>query len=126
MIDFVDVCAKRIQEMGFKDAKTRKLSDISEGGIAVRRLPSTTLASYYDGTKVIAAIAQVVIARESERQAIEEAEEIAAELIEKDLSSENNSYSLSSVDVYTFPQPLEVNNKVSVWEFKIRAEITIF
>lgn len=124
MIDFADVCAKRLRELGYADAKCRRLLDVSKGGIAIRRMPTSTIRTYYDGSQDLAVVAQVVVARESELQAIEEIDDIALRLPDMDLSSENGSYRLSSAAVYTAPQELDSTQGVSVWEMRIRAEIT--
>lgn len=124
MIDFADVCAKRIRELGYQDAKTRRLIDIHDGGIAVRRMPTTTITTYYDGSQDLFVVVQVVVARESELQAIQEIDDIATRLPEMDLSSENGSYKFSSAALYTAPQELDNTENVSVWEARIRAEVT--
>lgn len=126
MIDFADVCVKRIRELGYKDAKIRRLIDIHKGGIAVRRMPTTTVTTYFDGSKELSVVVQVVVARASELQTIEEIDDIAMSLPEMDLSSENGSYKLSSASLYTAPQELDNTENVSVWETRIRAEITTF
>lgn len=120
MIDLPDVLAKRLREAGFGDAKTRKLSDVSKGGIAVRRYPSTTRARYYDGSRDVAYVVQVVVARESEEQAIEECEAIARIVPTLDLRSENGSYDMTSCDAYTDPQEITTGT----WEAKFQASIT--
>lgn len=124
MIDFADVCAKRIRELGYSDAKIRRLVDVSKGGIAVRRMPTTTIREYFDGSQDLSVVIQVVVARESELQTIEEIDDIAYKLPDMDLSSENGSYSLSSTALYTAPQELDNTQGVSIWEMRIRAEIT--
>lgn len=125
MIDFADVLAKRIREIGYKDAKTRKLTDISKGGIAVRRVSQAVINSYFDGEEDMELITQVVVARESELQAIEECEDIAQKVLLADLESENNSYRLTSVEIYTHPQELTTQSSVAIWQFRVRAEVTI-
>lgn len=125
MIDFAEVCARRIREMGYADARPRRLVDVSRGGIAVRRMPATTVAEYFDGSRDLQVVAQVVVARESELQAIEEISDIAERLPSLDLSSENGSYRVTSASLYTPPQELDNTKGASVWEARVRAEITV-
>lgn len=124
MIDFADVCVKRIHELGYEDAKIRRLIDVHEGGIAVRRMPTTTITSYFDGSQDLSVVVQIVVARESELQTIEEIDDIAMRLPDMDLSSDNGSYKISSASLYTAPQELDNTEGVSVWETRIRAEVT--
>jgi hypothetical protein len=126
MIDFADVCVKRIKELGYTDAKIRRLVDISKGGIAVRRMPTTTITRYYDGSEDQQIVVQVIVARESELQTIDEIEEIAQKLPEMNLESESGSYRLTSAELYTAPQELDYTEGVSVWEMRIRAFITVY
>lgn len=124
-IDLVDVAAKRIREAGYHDAGVKRIADLSSGGIAVRRLPATSTGSYYDGSREIAYLFQVVVARESERRAIDECCGIASMLPNLDLSSENGTYLLTSVSVYTEPQEIELSgNGNAVWECRFKALVT--
>lgn len=124
-VDFADMAAKRLREMGYSDASTRKLAEVKKGGIAVRRIPSTVTGRYYDGTEAVSYLVQVVVARESEEQAIDECEDIARRLPAQDLASDNGSYSLTSVTVYTEPQELEMKGFPCVWESRFQANMTI-
>ena len=124
MIDLADVVAKKLQAAGYTDAKTRKLDDLKGGGIAVRRIPSTKTADYYTGQRQIAYLFQVVVARQSEAQAIDECDSIAALLPTLDLSSENGSYLFTSCEVYTETQELEYPGFPYVYECRMRANIT--
>lgn len=123
-IDLAEVLAKRLREKGYKDARVRRLSSIKKGGIAVRRMPSTTTDRYFTGERSIQYVVQIVVARESELQAIDECTDIANLCENLDLKSENGSYALTSVEVYTEPQELETG-AVSVWETRIMARITV-
>lgn len=120
MVDLPDVLAERLRDVGYKDAKTRRLSDISKGGIAIRRIPSATTSSYYDGSRAIAYLVQVVVARQSEVKAIEEIEDIAALVPSFDLRSKNGSYTITSCEIYS--EPAEI--KTGTWEVKFKASIT--
>lgn len=125
MIDLVDVAAKRLRERGYADASVKRIAEIGGGGIAVRRIPATTTGTYYDGSRDVAYLFQVVVARESERDAIDGCCSIADLLPRLDLSSENGSYLLTSVEVYTEPQELELTDSgQTVWECRFRASIT--
>lgn len=119
MIDLPDVLARKLRDHGY-DAKTRKLADISKGGIAVRRIPSTTIARNYDGTREIAYLTQVVVSREDEMVAIDEIEAITELVPTLDLASDNGSYKLTSTEVYTDPNELQTG----VWEVRFRSLIT--
>ncbi|MEG2934755.1 MAG: minor capsid protein [Gordonibacter sp.] len=124
-IDLVDVAAKRLREAGYKDADVKRLADVSDGGIAVRRVPATTTGTYYDGTRNVSYLFQVAVARESERQAIDECCDIAELLTHADLASENGTYRLTSTEVYTDPQELELTDSgITVWECRFKAIIT--
>lgn len=123
-IDFAEVFAKRLREAGYKDARLRRLSSIKKGGIAVRRMPSTTTDRYFSGERSIQYVVQIAVARESEPQAIDECSDIANLADALDLKSENGSYTLTSVEVYTEPQELETG-AVSVWETRIMARLTV-
>ncbi len=126
MIDFADVCVERIKELGYTDAKIRRLADISKGGIAVRRMPTTTVTKYYDGSEDQQLVVQVIVARESELQTIDEIDDISQRLPEMNLESQNGSYHLTSAELYTAPQELDYTEGVSVWETRIRAFITVY
>lgn len=123
-IDLADVFTKKLREAGYKDARVRRLSDIKHGGIAVRRMPSTATARYYNGGRSLQYVIQVVVARESEIQAIDECCAIANLAENLDLDSENGSYTYTSIEVYTEPQELETG-AVSVWETRLQAAITV-
>ena len=124
-IDLADVAAKRLREAGYADAGVKRLADVQEGGIAVRRVPSATTGAYFDGSRNVAYLFQVVVARESERQAIDECCEIAGMLAHADLASENGTYRLTSAEVYSEPQELELTDSgMTVWECRIKASIT--
>jgi hypothetical protein len=122
-IDFIDVLALRLREAGLTDAKVARLADVSNGGVAVRRMPSTTTAEGYDGSRFISLVCQVVVARESELQAIEECQAVANMARGLDLRSLNGSYRLTSAQVYTEPQELS-QGAVTIWECRIIATIT--
>ncbi len=124
MLDFADVLAKRLRESGYADAGTRKLAQLKGGGIAVRRIPSAQTAGYYDGTREVAYLVQVVVAREDERRAIEECDGILALAPTLDLASENGSYRLTSCEPYTETQELEVDGYPYVYECRLRALLT--
>ena len=117
------MAAKRLREAGFADASTRKLAELKRGGIAVRRLPYTVIDSYFDGTRCLAYPIQVVVAREGELQAIDECCAIADLLPMADLRSENGTYRITSCEVYTEPQELEMEGYPAVWECRLRAFI---
>ena len=124
-IDLVDVAAKRLREAGYANVGVKRLAELKDGGIAVRRVPSTTTGTYFDGSRDVAYLFQVVVARESERQAIDECCGIAGMLPFLDLSSENGTYRLASVGVYTDPQELELTDSgMTVWECRFKAVIT--
>lgn len=125
MIDFADVVVERIKEIGYIDAKIRRLADINKGGIAVRRMPTTTITQYYDGSADQQVVVQVIVARESELQTIDEIEDIAQRLPEMNLESKNGTYRLTSAELYTAPQELDYTEGVSVWETRLRAFITV-
>lgn len=122
-IDFADVLALRLREAGLADAKVARLADVAEGGVAVRRMPSTTTAECYDGTRTVELVCQVAVARESELQAIEECQAAADMARALDLRSLNGSYRLTSAQVYTEPQELS-QGSVTVWECRIKATAT--
>lgn len=123
-IDLADVLAKRLREAGYDDAKVRKLDAVKDGGIAVRRMPSTCDATYYGGGRSLQYVVQVVVARESELEAIDQCCAIAEMAPELDLASDNGSYGLTSIEVYTEPQELE-SEPLSVWETRLRANINV-
>lgn len=122
-IDFADVLALRLREAGLADAKVARLSDVSRGGVAVRRMPSTVTAEGFDGARCIDLVCQVAVARESELQAIEECQAVADMARTLDLRSANGSYRLTSAQVYTEPQELS-QGSVTVWECRIKATVT--
>ncbi len=122
-IDFADVLALRLREAGLTDAKVARLSDVSRGGVAVRRMPSTVTAEGFDGARCIDLVCQVAVARESELQAIEECQAVADVARTLDLRSANGSYRLTSAQVYTEPQELS-QGSVTVWECRIKATVT--
>lgn len=125
-VDIVDVAAKRLREAGYPDAGTKRLSEVSTGGIAVRRIPATTTGIYYDGSRDVAYLFQVVVVRESERQAIDECCNISERLPHMDLTSENGTYLITSTSIYTDPQELSLTDGgLSVWEVRFKATITI-
>ncbi len=125
-IDIVDVASKRLKAKGYEGVGVKRLSDVSEkGGIAVRRIPSTTTGSYFDGARDVAYLFQVIVARESEVEAIDECCEIGDTLPTMDLASENGTYRITSVAVYTDPQELELSEGgFYVWEVRFKAIIT--
>lgn len=122
-IDFADVLALRLREAGLADAKVARLSDVSRGGVAVRRMPSTVTAEGFDGARCIDLVCQVAVARESELQAVEECQAVADMARTLDLRSQNSSYRLTSAQVYTEPQELS-QGSVTVWECRIKATVT--
>ncbi len=124
MIDLANVAAKQLRAAGFEDARCRKLEDLKAGGIAIRRVPSTKTADYFDGARQIAYLFQVVVAREDEERAIDECDRIAALLPTMNLRSENGSYEFTSCEVYTETQELEYPGYPYVYECRMRATIT--
>ena len=123
-IDLPDVLAERLREAGYEDASVRALDELKAGGIAVRRVPSTTTARHFDGRRDVTFLVQVVVARERELEAIDQCSAIAELAPALDLSSANGTYSLTSVDVYTDPQELETDVFPYVWEVRLQALIT--
>lgn len=123
-IDLADVLARRLREAGYEDARVRRLDAVKDGGIAVRRMPSTCDATYYGGGRSMQYVVQVVVARESELDAIDDCCAIAGMAPDLDLASENGSYALTSIEVYTEPQELE-SVPLSVWETRLRANINV-
>lgn len=123
-IDLADVLAKRLRESGYEDARVRRLDAVKDGGIAVRRMPSTCDATYYGGGRSLQYVVQVVVSRESELDAIDDCCAIAGMAPDLDLASENGSYALTSIEVYTEPQELE-SVPLSVWETRLRANINV-
>lgn len=124
MLDFADVLAARLQDNGYTDAKPGKLANLKDGGIVVRRIPSTITANYYDGPREIAYIVQVAVAREDEEQAIDECDGILALAPFLDLRSANGSYTFTSCEPYTDTQELEIPGYPYVYECRLRAVIT--
>lgn len=125
-IDLVDVLAERLREAGFDDAGVRRLADLDRGGIAVRRIPSTTTATYYDGFRSVDYLCQVVVARESEAAAIDECAEIAQTVPTLDLTSQNGSYRLTSVGIYSDPQEIsQPEDGIHVWAVRFKAIMTL-
>ena len=123
-IDLADVLARRLRDAGYRDASVRKLDSVKDGGIAVRRMPSMCDATYYGGGRSLQYVVQVVVARESELEAIDQCCAIAGMTPDLDLESENGSYGLTSIEVYTEPQELE-SSPLSVWETRLRANINV-
>ena len=124
MLDFADVLAAKLRDKGYTDARPGKIANLKGGGIAVRRIPSTITANYYNGPREIAYLVQVAVARESEAQAIEECDAILALAPFLDLRSANGSYEFTSCEPYTDTQELEIPGYPYVYECRLRAIIT--
>jgi hypothetical protein len=124
MIDLPDIIAKRLHDAGFADAKVQPIARIKDGGICVRRVPSTTTGRAFDGNRNIDYLVQVVVARESEYDCIEEIEQVATIIPHTDLASENGSYTLTSCDIYTDPAELELTGYPYVWTVRFKALLT--
>lgn len=123
-MDFADVLALRLREAGLEDARVARLDGVNEGGVAVRRMPSTVTAEGFDGARCVDLVCQVVVARESELQAIEECQAVADMARSLDLRSLNGSYRLTSAQVYTEPQELS-QGATTAWECRIKAAVTV-
>jgi len=123
-LDLCDVMVQRLKEHGYKDAATRRIDELKAGGIAVRRLPSTRLASYFDGRRDMDAIVLVAVARQREEAAMDECEEIAALVPTLDLASANGSYEITSCDIHTPPREMAFAGGPTVWAVQFRAAIT--
>jgi hypothetical protein len=123
-IDLPDVLAARLRDAGYDDAGVRALDELKGGGIAVRRVPSTTTARHFDGRRDVTYLVQVVVARERELDAVDQCAAIAELVPTLDLPSANGTYSLTSVDVYTDPRELEATGFPYVWEVRFQALIT--
>lgn len=125
-IDLPDVAAAALRSAGYADARTARIADIANtGGIAVRRIPATVTGRYYDGSLDVSYLFQVVVARESERDAMDECCEIADLLPKLALASGNGSYRLTSVETYTEPQEVELTGSgTHVWEARFKAVLT--
>lgn len=123
-IDLPDILAKRLREFGF-DAQVKRLADADNGGMVIRALPATIRARYYNGPVDMQYLVQVIAVRESEEQARQEIDEIAWIAPSLDLTSENGSYSITSVDIYSLPQETRPPERgYYTWDVVLEAIIT--
>ena len=125
-IDIVDVLAMRLRGIGKKKVSTRRLADVTEGGgIVIRRQQPIKKATYFDGSRDIDYIIQVVVVAEAEDVAIDECYDLAHVVPTLDLESENGSYTLTGVGVYSDPRELELTGSLNTaWEGRFSASMT--
>ncbi len=125
-IDIVDVLAMRLRGIGKKKVSTRRLADVTEGGgIVIRRQQPIKKATYFDGSRDIDYIIQVVVVAEAEDVAIDECYDLAHVVPTLDLESENGSYTLTGVGVYSDPRELELTGSLNTaWEVRFSASMT--
>lgn len=125
-IDIVDVLAMRLRGIGKKKVSTRRLADVTEGGgIVIRRQQPIKKATYFDGSRDIDYIIQVVVVAEAEDVAIDECYDLAHVVPILDLESENGSYTLTGVGVYSDPRELELTGSLNTaWEVRFSASMT--
>jgi|LAHU01.1.fsa_nt_gb hypothetical protein len=93
--------------------------------VVVSLAPSTTPRTLFDGSREADYALSVVVKRESERQAMDEAFAIADLLNDKPPYSANGSYALSSIDVGV---PRSINWDEAgyyVWTTQATAHVTI-
>lgn len=125
-IDIVDVLAMRLRGIGKKKVSTRRLADVTEGGgIVIRRQQPIKKATYFGGSRDIDYIIQVVVVAEAEDVAIDECYDLAHVVPTLDLESENGSYTLTGVGVYSDPRELELTGSLNTaWEVRFSASMT--
>lgn len=113
-IDIVDVLAKRLRETAKERISTKRLADIAdEGGIVIRRQQPISKAKYFDGSRDLDYIIQVVVVAEAEDAAMDRCYELADSVPTLDLGSENGSYDLTGVGVYSEPRELELTGSLN-------------
>lgn len=124
-IDIVDVLAKQLRGIGKKKVSTRRLSDVTDGGIVIRRQQPIKKTTYFDGSRDLDYIIQVVVVAEAEDVAIDECYDLAHVVPTLDLDSENGSYTLTGVGVYSDPRELELTGSLNTaWEVRFAASMT--
>lgn len=126
MIDLVEGVKALLVENGF-DAHVKRLDAFTgKEGVCVRRLPSSAAAKYMNRKRCVGYLYQVVVRRRSEREAMEECEDIARILESARVESANGSYGFTSQEVYTEPQELEIDEAgFYAWHVRMIASIEI-
>lgn len=127
MVDVPEQAVAYIKEHGYDDVYLRRLDSMTgREGIVVRRLPSTVQGRSYSGARTLHYLYQVIVRRRSEREAIEQAEELANLLDLAPLQSANGSFALVQQEIYTPAQELTLSESgFYAYEFRVRAEILI-
>ncbi len=93
-LDICEVAAKALRAGGI-EAKARPLSAIDKrDGTVVRLMPSVTVRTYMDGTRLLDCYLQVVSKALDEYEPMDTCERAARILETSDLSSENGSYEI--------------------------------
>lgn len=93
-LDICEVAAKALRAGGI-EAKARALSAIDKrDGTVVRLMPSVTVRTYMDGTRLLDCYLQVVSKALDEYEPMDTCERAARILETSDLSSENGSYEI--------------------------------
>lgn len=126
VIDLAEVVTHRIHDMGYDDAKIRRIADITKGGIAVIRGRSVPENTYFDGSRDLMFPIRIVVSREKYADALKVASKIADKMPNADLSSENGSYRLTSSAVDSQPQEIDQMNGCHIFELNINCQITTF
>lgn len=125
MIDVIDRAADALEAVGISPVLVRPLAS-KEEGVTIRKAPSTVVQTYMDGQQDVSYLMTVYSRHESESKAIEECELAADVLREADLSSDNGSYSITSVEVYSDVTDISHEDGLHTWAVGIRANITIY
>jgi len=123
-IDVVDVAKTRLTAAGFSPVRTRPLTD-NEEGMRIVRLPSTPTQTYMDGAQDIAYLFAVYVRYADEEAAIDQGEAVSDALLVSDMRSQNGSYQLTSISIYSPLQKVENTNGKYTYMVGFRADITI-
>lgn len=122
--DLLDSICGYLEAEGFPCVKKRLDEFTGREGNLVRLMQATVEHRNFDRTRDVRQPFQVLVVRESEREAMEVCERIAEVLDDVQIVSGNGSYIAINTELYNGPSEMELDERgLYVWQVRFIAEI---
>lgn len=108
--DLVDRIVGYLADGGYKVSKKRFDQFTGKEGTYISLMPATITHRNFDRTRSIDQPFEIVVKRESEREAMEECEAIAYYLDDVIIPSANGSYQMVTTSIYTGPEEIDLQD----------------
>ena len=122
--DLLDRICDLLEAHDYPCQKKRLDQFTGREGNLVRLMPATVTSRNFDRTRNVRQPFQVLIVRESEREAMEACERVAEILYDTAIVSFNGSYIAVNTELYNGPSEMELDERnLYVWQVRFIAEI---